>query len=79
MKFRFTKRARISSSMFAGCAFIALAVYGWGLPISTVLLFLAICLASLAAIVVLAAAAGWLLSALRRRNEPEHYAGEETD
>lgn len=68
MKIRFNKRARINTSLIAGCAFIALAVYGWGLPIETVFLFLAICLAFLCLIVAVAAVAGWAMGLLRKRN-----------
>lgn len=74
MKFKFSKRARIHSSLFAGCAFIALAVYGWGLPLTTVFVFLAICLVFLAVIVAVAAGLGWLLSVLRERREGDPLA-----
>lgn len=68
MKFKLNKRARINTSLIAGFAFIGLAVYGWGLPIETVLHFFLICLAFLALIVALAAGLGWILTALRKRN-----------
>lgn len=68
MRFKFNKRARINTSLIAGFAFIALAVYGWGLPIETVFVFLAICLALLLLIVAIAAGMGWLFNLLRRRN-----------
>lgn len=67
MKFRLNKRARINTSLIAGFAFIGLAVYGWGLPIETVLHFFLICMAFLVLIVALAAALGWTLSRLRKR------------
>lgn len=73
MKFKFSKRARIHSGLFAGCAFIALAVYGWGLPITTVFVFLAICLVFLAMIVGVAAVSGWLLNAVRKREQVSAY------
>lgn len=79
MKFRFSKRARISSSLFAGCAFIGLAVYGWGLPISTVLVFFAICLVFLTAIVAVAAGVGWLLTLARRRDASPWPVSEKTE
>ena len=65
MKFKFTKRARMHSSLFAGCMFIALAVYGWDLPIETVLLFFAICVGFLLIIIACAALVGWLLKIVR--------------
>lgn len=71
MRFKFSKRARIHTSLFAGCAFIALAVYGWGLPITTVFVFFAICVTFLVLIVALAAVFGWVLSALRERKKGE--------
>lgn len=73
MKFKFSKRARIHSGLFAGCAFIALAVYGWGLPITTVFVFLAICLAFLVLIVGVAAVFGWLLNFVRKRQQMKAY------
>lgn len=71
MRFKFSKRARIHTSLFAGCAFIALAVYGWGLPITTVFMFLLICLVFLLLIIVVAAALGWVLSAVRARKRDD--------
>lgn len=71
MRFRFSKRARIHTSLFAGCAFIALAVYGWGLPITTVFVFFAICITFLVLIVALAAVFGWVLNVLRAKEKKE--------
>lgn len=73
MKFKFSKRARIHSGLFAGCAFIALAVYGWELPITTVFVFLAICLGFLIMIVLAAALLGWVLNWMRKRQQTDNY------
>lgn len=71
MRFKINKRARLSASMLASGAFIALAIWGWGLSIGTALSFLVICLLSLALLVGLAAALGWLLHRLRNRDSNE--------
>ncbi len=65
MKFVIKKRARFTSSMIAGAAFIGLAVWGWNLPLTTVALFFALCLVFLALIILSAAAFGWVLGRLR--------------
>jgi hypothetical protein len=69
MRFRIKKRARLLSSMIASAAFIGLAIYGWGLPISTALTFLAICILFLLAIIALALVSGGLLRLARRRRD----------
>lgn len=66
IKFRLKKRARMTASMLASAAFIGLAVWGWNLPLSTVIAFFVICMVCLGIIVLLAAGVGWLLSRRRR-------------
>ena len=65
MKFVIKKRARFMSSMIAGAGFSGLAVWGWGLPLATVMLFFALCLAFLVLIILSAAVFGWALGRLR--------------
>lgn len=69
VRFRIKKRARLLSSMIASAAFIGLAIYGWGLPISTALAFLVICMVFLLGIVALALVSGWLLRLVRQRHD----------
>ncbi len=68
MRFKINKRARFNTSMLAGACIIALAVWGWGLPITTVFIFFGICFGFLALIVGLAALIGWVLSRLRKND-----------
>ncbi len=65
MKFKVDKRARFTSSMVAGVAIIALAVWGWGLPITTVVTFFVICLGFLVVIIGVAALLGYVIKRLR--------------
>jgi high-affinity Fe2+/Pb2+ permease len=69
IRFRIKKRARLWASMTASASFIGLAIYGWGLPISTAAAFLVICVLFLAGIVGLAVLSGWLLRKLRQRQD----------
>jgi hypothetical protein len=69
IRFRFKKRARLLSSMIASAAFIGLAIYGWGLPISDALAFLVLCVVFLLVIVALALVSGWLLRWVRQRRD----------
>ncbi|MBC6906770.1 hypothetical protein DWB84_15065 [Saccharophagus sp. K07] len=66
IKFRIRNRARIWMNLVASGAFIALAIYGWDLPVETAIAFLVICIVFLLAIVALGIVAGWLLRKLRQ-------------
>lgn len=69
MRFRIKKRARLWGSMTASAAFIGLAIYGWGLSVSTALAFLAICVLFLLGIIAVALISGGLLRLVRRRRD----------
>jgi len=69
MRFRIRKRARLMGSMIASAAFIGLAIYGWGLSVSTALTFLAICVLFLLTIIALAVVSGGILRWVRRRRD----------
>lgn len=69
MKFTFKKRTRIYSSLFASLAFIALAVWGWDLPVETVAVFLVLCLGFLLLIIACAALLAWMLHALKKKED----------
>lgn len=71
IKFRIRSRARLWFNIAASAAFIALAIYGWGLTVETALIFLVICIVFLVAIIALGMAAGWLLRLLRKDGEPD--------
>lgn len=71
MRFKINKNARFNTSLLAGAGFIGLAVWGLGLPLKSVMVFFAICVASLLVIVALAAAVGFALSRLRRNGSGE--------
>ena len=75
IKFRINKRARLWTSLAASAAFIALAIYGWELPIATAAAFLAICGFFLVAIIGLAILGGWLLRLVRQRMEDDRKSG----
>lgn len=66
IKFRIRNRARIWMNLVASGAFIALAIYGWDLPVETAIAFLVICIVFLLVIVALGIVAGWLLRKLRQ-------------
>lgn len=70
IKFRIRKRARLWFNIAASAAFIALAIYGWGLTVETAVGFLVICLGFLVAIIFLGMITGGLLRLLRRDDEP---------
>jgi hypothetical protein len=78
MKFKLSKRARINSNLFAGAMFIGLAVYGFELPVTTVLAYLAICVSFLVVTVLTASGLGWAISRIRSRkvrlNKPDSDA-----
>lgn len=65
IRFKIKKRSRFTASMVACGCFIALAIWGWDLPVSTALSFFLICLTALALIIGIAAGLGWLLFKLR--------------
>lgn len=67
--FNINKRSRLISSMLASVCIIALAIWGWDLPATTVLVFFAICFGFLVVIVAVAAIFGWLLGKMRNRDE----------
>lgn len=71
MKFRVKKNTRLGVSLLVSAAFIALAVFGWGLPIATAALFLLICTGFLAVIVLLGAGGGWLLRRWQQSHDRE--------
>ena len=69
IKFRIRNRARLWLNLAASGAFIALAIYGWELPVETAIVFLVICVVFLVAIIALGMVAGWLLRRFRREDE----------
>jgi hypothetical protein len=70
IKFRIRSRTRLWLNLAASAAFIALAIYGWDLPVETAIGFLVICVVFLTAIIGLGVVAGWLLGRLRKEDEP---------
>lgn len=66
MRFKIDKSTRFKSSMLAGACIIGLSVWGWGLPIESVIVFFLLCLCFLAVIVSFAALFGWALRRLRK-------------
>lgn len=69
IKFRIRSRARLWLNLAASAAFIALAIYGWELPVETAIVFLVICVVFLVAIIALGMVAGWLLRRFRKTDE----------
>ncbi len=69
MRFTIKKRARLTASMFASASFLALAVWGWELPVETVLLFFVVCVLLLALIVGAAAMVAYALHRWRLAKE----------
>ncbi len=69
IRVKFKTRSRVLASLIASMAFICLAIWGWGLPVSTVLVFLLICLFFLLLIVAFAALLGWLIGKMRRLDD----------
>lgn len=69
IKFRIRSRSRLWLNLTASAAFIALAIYGWDLPVETAIVFLAICVLFLVAIIALGLVAGWVLRYLRNDEE----------
>lgn len=70
IKFRIRSRSRLWLNLAASAAFIALAIYGWDLPVETAIVFLVICVGFLVAIIGLGLVAGWLLRRLRKDDGP---------
>lgn len=70
MKFRIRNRTRLWINLIVSGAFIALAIYGWELPVETAVIFLVICVVSLAVIIGLGVLAGWVLRRLRQDSDP---------
>jgi len=70
IKFRIRSRARLWLNLVASGAFIALAIYGWELPIETAIVFLVICVLFLVAIIGLGLIGGWVLRKLRKGSDP---------
>lgn len=79
IKFRIRNRARIWMNLVASGAFIALAIYGWDLPVETAIAFLVICIVFLLAIVALGIVAGWLLRKLRQLRGADEDSWGNTD
>ncbi len=70
--FAFRKRkpaAALSTAMLASLAFVALAIWGWNLPLSKAGEFLLIAVVLVVALVLLAAATVALLKFLQRRRD----------
>lgn len=71
IKFRIRSRTRLWMNLAASAAFIALAIYGWDLPVETAIGFLVICVVFLLAIMGLAFFSGWILRRLRGSRETD--------
>lgn len=69
IKFRIRSRSRLWLNLAASAAFIALAIYGWDLPVETAIVFLVLCVLFLVGIIALGLVAGWLLRRFRREDE----------
>lgn len=69
IRIKFKQRSRVLASLIASLAFICLAIWGWGLPVSTALGFLLICVTFLLLIVLLAAVLGWIIGKMRRMED----------
>lgn len=67
IRFKINKRTRVLGGILASTAFIALAIWGWGLPLETALMFLLICVVSLIVIVIFAAITALLLRLIRAK------------
>lgn len=71
IRFRFRKSSRLGANLAACMAFIILAIWGLGLPVSTALGYLVMCLVFLVIIVGLAALAGVALRRFRGENKDQ--------
>lgn len=67
IKVKFKRRSRLMVSLIASAGFLALAVWGWDMPLSELLLFAALCIGFLLILVGAAALFGYLLSRRRAR------------
>lgn len=69
IRFKFRKGSRLAANLMACMAFIVLAIWGLGLPVTTALGYLVICVVFLIVIVGLAALTGAALRRLRPANK----------
>ncbi|BFM07486.1 hypothetical protein [Halioxenophilus aromaticivorans] len=60
------RRSTVIVGVIAGLSFLALAIYGWGVPAAEVASFLVICIAFLALILISAGAIGFILILIRK-------------
>ena len=66
---KFFKNRGLAINMIACAAFLALAVYGWGLPLNDLLGYLWILIACLVIVVGLAVLAGFILRKITHRHD----------
>lgn len=66
---KFFKSRGLAINMIACAAFLALAVYGWGLPVNDLLGYLWILIACLVIVVGLAVLAGYILRKIYHRHD----------
>lgn len=71
MKFKFKKSSRTTAGLLSGACFIFLAIFSWGLPVKTALVFLLLCVASLFVIVCFAAVLGYLIHLARGKSSDD--------
>ncbi len=71
VRLRFKKSSRLGANLAACMAFIILAIWGLGLPVSTALGYLMMCLIFLVIIIGLAALAGVGLRRLRGEDKDQ--------
>jgi hypothetical protein len=70
---RFLKHRGLGVHMLAGLAFLGLAVFGWDMPVSLLLYYLAITAGCLVVIIGAAFLTGYLLRKLMQRKEDEPW------
>ncbi|WP_317929239.1 hypothetical protein [Halioxenophilus sp. WMMB6] len=61
LQFKIKRRSKVFVGVLSGAAFIALAIWGWGVPIHRVASFFVICMLFLALIIIIAMIGGLLL------------------
>lgn len=71
VRFKLNKSARLKASLIACAGFLVLAVWGWDLPVATLLMFLLISLGGLLIILALAALSAFILRKIMRRRDRE--------